>query len=363
MSTQVLHSENSTQAPSDLPPQTGTATLTCLTCRQFFTQYEAQRQHYKSDFHRFNMKRKIVGLPSVTIEVFEQKLKEISEANNNENVADSPYCKACGKRFSSKNTFEQHLTSKKHKTNEEQLETEGARVSNPENKEKLDEEEKKRIESMTDEEWVEHKLKTARRLKLEECLFCDSSFENLQKNLEHMTSVHSFFIPDLEFLTDLDGLITYLGEKITVAHACLYCPGKTFGSLRAVRDHMNELCHCKLNYQDADEYEDFYDFSTTHDQKIPDKLFHLADNGLELVLPGNKVVGHRSLAIYYKQKSHDRRLVVRSLAAEHQRLQQIEEQKRKWVPKKSSQTYQKSHMRLGIKANRLQHFFRADNPL
>lgn len=30
-----------------------------------------------------------------------------------------------------------------------------------------------------------------------------------------MTIVHSFFIPDIEFCTDVNGLLRYLGEKIT----------------------------------------------------------------------------------------------------------------------------------------------------
>lgn len=44
------------------------------------------------------------------------------------------------------------------------------------------------------------------------CLFCSHHSRSLMKNIAHMTKVHSFFIPDLEFLVDLRGLIRYLGE-------------------------------------------------------------------------------------------------------------------------------------------------------
>lgn len=44
------------------------------------------------------------------------------------------------------------------------------------------------------------------------CLFCSHHSKSLMKNLSHMTKVHSFFIPDVEFLIDLKGLICYLGE-------------------------------------------------------------------------------------------------------------------------------------------------------
>lgn len=45
-----------------------------------------------------------------------------------------------------------------------------------------------------------------------DCLFCSHHSKSLMKNVGHMTKVHSFFIPDVEFLVDLKGLIGYLGE-------------------------------------------------------------------------------------------------------------------------------------------------------
>jgi len=55
-----------------------------------------------------------------------------------------------------------------------------------------------------------------------------------------MTKIHSFFIPEIEYLVDLRGLIKYLGEKISVGNVCLYCNGRGKGmkSLEAVRKHM-----------------------------------------------------------------------------------------------------------------------------
>lgn len=45
-----------------------------------------------------------------------------------------------------------------------------------------------------------------------DCLFCPHHSSSLTKNVAHMTKVHSFFIPDVEYLSDLKGLIKYLGE-------------------------------------------------------------------------------------------------------------------------------------------------------
>lgn len=49
-------------------------------------------------------------------------------------------------------------------------------------------------------------------LPVTDCLFCSRHSRSLMKNVAHMTKDHSFFIPDVEFLVDLRGLIRYLGE-------------------------------------------------------------------------------------------------------------------------------------------------------
>jgi pre-60S factor REI1 len=56
----------------------------------------------------------------------------------------------------------------------------------------------------------------------------------------HMTKTHSLFIPDLEYLVDMRGLIQYLSDKVSVGYECLSCNGrgKGFHSLEAVRKHM-----------------------------------------------------------------------------------------------------------------------------
>ncbi len=49
-------------------------------------------------------------------------------------------------------------------------------------------------------------------LGVEQCLFCSHISDSLDTNVAHMTTAHSFFIPDVEYLIDLEGLISYLGE-------------------------------------------------------------------------------------------------------------------------------------------------------
>ena len=89
-----------------------------------------------------------------------------------------------------------------------------------------------------------------------------------RSNVQHMAREHSFFLPDLEYLVDLPGMMQYLGEKVSVGNICLHCNGRgrAFHSLEAVQKHMLDKGHCKLWYEgDAElEYSDFYDFRASY---------------------------------------------------------------------------------------------------
>jgi len=58
-----------------------------------------------------------VGLPVVSKQIFEQKLKELNEEEDNKNssITPSSICQVCCKKFTSTQTLEQHLKSNKHK--------------------------------------------------------------------------------------------------------------------------------------------------------------------------------------------------------------------------------------------------------
>jgi pre-60S factor REI1 len=117
---------------------------------------------------------------------------------------------------------------------------------------------------------LDEKIAAARsRLSPAHCLFCTHVASSFEDNLTHMSSEHSFFIPDAEYLIDITGLITYLGEKIAVGNVCIYCNGKgrEFRTLDAVRKHMVDKSHCKIAYDtenDMLEISDYYDFSSSY---------------------------------------------------------------------------------------------------
>jgi pre-60S factor REI1 len=122
-----------------------------------------------------------------------------------------------------------------------------------------------------DDDDLDDKIAAARsRLSPLHCLFCaHTSSPSFEDNLTHMSSEHSFFIPDAEYLVDPTGLVTYLGEKVAVGNVCIYCndKGREFRTLDAVRKHMVDKSHCKIAYdteKDMLEMSDFYDFSASY---------------------------------------------------------------------------------------------------
>ncbi|KAK9465473.1 hypothetical protein V1512DRAFT_265988 [Lipomyces arxii] len=52
----------------------------CNICQIVNTSPEDQREHFKSDLHRYNVKRKLIRLPPVTTDEFEKSLEELDES-------------------------------------------------------------------------------------------------------------------------------------------------------------------------------------------------------------------------------------------------------------------------------------------
>ena len=49
--------------------------MTCLACNVVFGDIDLGRNHYKTDWHRYNLKRKVAELTPVTFEKFQERLQ------------------------------------------------------------------------------------------------------------------------------------------------------------------------------------------------------------------------------------------------------------------------------------------------
>ncbi|XP_033210085.1 zinc finger protein 622 [Belonocnema kinseyi] len=374
---------------------------TCITCRVAFRDLEVQRQHYKSDWHRYNLKRKVVDLPPVGVEDFQKRVIAQRGKDDQLQRSQNVNCKACRKNFSTQNQYENHLLSKKHKdksakvsnassteeindeesastapkneTEDEIMETSSAKNSKHDENMDTDSD----VESVDSDEWMNGMENPVRN---NNCLFCSHHSRTWVRNLRHMTEAHSFFVPDPEYCTDMRGLLVYLGEKVFGGFMCLWCndKGRAFRSADAARTHMIDKGHCKVLHEGEAlaEYADFYDYSTSYpdaENGDPDaevEIPELDDNDYQLVLPSGNVIGHRSLMIYYKQNLDPNRALaipkskkLTKILSMYRALGWTDTQKESAVKKARDIKYMqrvqaKYSTKLQIKANKFQRYFR-----
>lgn len=373
---------------------TSTAQFTCITCRVAFNNADMQRDHYKTDWHRYNLKRKVADLPSVTSEEFQKRVLQQREKDEAAAQINTAYCQSCCKHFNTINAYENHLNSKKHKSNvvikdnvsDSVLSTASFDQNQVVITSKLrrnslsDEENMEIIEEVDSDEWDED---TENPIENNNCLFCDHHSANLVKNLNHMTIEHGFFVPDVEYCVDVLGLLKYLGEKVTQGFMCLWCndKGRTFHTSDSAKQHMIDKGHCKMLHEGLAlaEYADFYDYSSSYpdgegsevDDDAEVTVPVLDDSDYQLVLPSGAIVGHRSLMRYYKQSldPNKQQIVPKSnkklhkVLAEYRALGWTATQQEAAAKKARDLHYMKrmqskAWAKLGIKANKFQPHFR-----
>ena len=160
-------------------------------------------------------------------------------------------------------------------------------------------------------------------------IFDNKKFDTTDECVEYMAANFGFFIPDIEYLTDLEGFLTYLGEKVKLGGYCLYCQ-KQLRPGRPCQNHMSSKSHCKVAFAegiDMDEYEDFYDYTSSYEGLPEDeegnvKTVQISSIG-ELVLLDGRVAGHRDYRIYYKQKYRPEETRVSVLAQQREELERL----------------------------------------
>ncbi|KAJ3303216.1 hypothetical protein HDV03_004125, partial [Kappamyces sp. JEL0829] len=268
---------------------------------------------------------------------------------------------------------------------------------------------------------LQEKMEQSTRLTPLDCLFCRHVSPTIDETLVHMASSHSFFIPDIEFLVDVEGLLQYLGDKIAVANVCIFCNGKgrAMHSTEAVRAHMVSKSHCKIPYEDGDEDEiaEFYEFGQGEDDGWEDEAGDEGDdegdedneeysddegsqaNGVvftdhELILPSGVRIGHRAFRRYWKQHLRPVQIVPGSmmdpamgmrLEGQYKqlgykqpgtqlvglgnagqgvltKLQRLEIKVQKREARRALAREQDYRARVGQKHNMLQHHYREQNP-
>lgn len=331
---------------------------TCNSCQLAFKEAADQRSHMKTEWHRYNLKRRVAQLPAIDEDSFNTKVASLS-------VVDETTHRSQGKAESKRDQRrmeKQVLLQKKReilaRAREAMMKEQSINSEDSSSKvlqhEGITEDTKKNVNgNVTDanitnptvespneveERIIKDKMSNKVDIPVTTCLFCHTNkkanYPDIDGVVEHMSVKHGLYIPESRYLVDREGLLKYLGEKIGLGNVCLCCnyQGK---DIWAVREHMLTKRHMKIPYELEDEkleISDFYDFSSTykdyvkvntisHDEEdwedvSSDSEGENDDEGLdvegydgntiyqaghELILPSGKALGHRSLARYYRQ--------------------------------------------------------------
>ncbi|WPK23535.1 hypothetical protein PUMCH_000776 [Australozyma saopauloensis] len=324
---------------------------TCVTCGLQFDGLESQKSHMKSDWHRYNLKRRVAQLPAIDEETFVSKIAALT-ANNTDTASKASDSSQTNKR-ELRRQKKDALEARKREllAARDALQAKAASsqaVSEAASEQSTDaESQKPSEESQVEEEELEEALIAKRIANKTEipsttCLFCpmkaNKSFETVEENVEHMFKLHGLYIPERKYLTSLDGLIGYLGEKIGLGNCCLVCSYQG-RNVEAVREHMLRKRHMRIPYElEAEKLEisDFYDFTTTYDnvnsnaevdgdewedvsgedddgndeeEDFEEDNGHYMESETSLHLASGAVIGHRLLAKYYRQNMKPERVL------------------------------------------------------
>ena len=170
-----------------------------------------------------------------------------------------------------------------------------------------------------------------------QCLFCTRDQATIDENLEHMQKTHGMFIPDREYLVDLESFVGYLFTVISEFNECLYC-GRIKQTAEEIRQHMLDKSHCKLKSPQDVEYEDFYDYSFSDEGcqddkngKSPEAKKVLDSKELEIRLESGSSIGHRSQMRYFRQnpRRHDKHADRRAITAAEEEEETVDHDKKR----------------------------------
>lgn len=116
---------------------------------------------------------------------------------------------------------------------------------------------------------------------LKKCLFCNYESPTPTLSALHMERIHGMFIPEKQYLVDLEGLLRSLQERVFEFNECITC-GKVKANTFAVQTHMRDKSHCQIPYTNEDEQleiGEFYDFRSTYSDNEEDSEDDSTEDG------------------------------------------------------------------------------------
>ena len=193
----------------------------------------------------------VAGLPGVTEALFQARQLALAEEKGRSDEGPMSYsCVVCEKEYRSSKALDQHLKSKSHIIKVSQgpamssqmttVKPLTARPSRGQTSSRKQDE-----DGDSEDEWVEvdstddvNESSVSMGIDVDHddavddegmdedfdtscCFICDEKHQTIESCTVHMHKQHGFFIPDVEYLKDVKGFLTYLGLKVNLSH--IFC--------------------------------------------------------------------------------------------------------------------------------------------
>lgn len=317
----------------------------------------------KTDWHRYNLKRRVAQLPSISSDVFAEKVLELQSTQHFEQADEDEYGFHINHRRRSKNgpqitkkSLRQQVNRgrKLQETSTEPLLRVGSPASirsglsqfslgstdaafetgsefNDTDASASEVDAHSDVLLVEDEQFEDSDIDQMEDLDellpTTHCVYCGVNNHDIESNVRHSFSKHGLYIPERLFLVDLESLLTYLGEMIVVEKICMVC-GFQGKNLESIRQHVNSKGHCRIPYETKEErllLAHLYDFTLSEEPETPHEspskvkfddspvqilsdginsnytTVNIDPTGVELTLPTGSRIGHRSMMRYYRQ--------------------------------------------------------------
>lgn len=297
----------------------------------------------KSDWHRYNLKRRVAQLPTIGLETFLEKVRTAQIDVNLYTVRRSPDEDENGFAVHRRKPAikQRQLTKKdlKRMARQTQNTTTSSRSTSPARLEVSEFSLGESVHSLATEALEEFEdetdsLSESLDMELDDestdteeydvvaeraCIFCNNKFDEFHDVIQHMQQNHGFYIPDQD-RCHLEELVAFMWHVIEHYHECLVC-GFLGKSIESVQDHVISKGHCRMPFEreeDKQLFAPFYD-------ELPEKdSVKVPEASTALTLPSGTKISHRTKARYYRHKRElqVKQLSLTVLAADH-RLQRV----------------------------------------
>lgn len=351
-----------------------TTTYTCLSCQIQFPSMQLQRIHMKTEWHRYNLKRRVAQLVPVSNDTFQLK---VASSKDHVKYDDFGFVIEESKPKPKKHILRQTILNRGRTlqvSNDEHSSRDispaisdistfslGTLKSQGEFENDLDvhslasnslkaditDYNSDDTENLDSSDFEEQVTELNAPLDLTDCFYCGVSLDTIDDNIQHLLLNHSLYIPNLNYLSDKEGLIRFLSDTIVLDKECIKC-GYTSNKLMGIRQHIIAKGHVYIPYETKemrsfiDKYYDFTIIMDEHEDSSDDEIDDESDlkdeytvatidsTGIELALPNGFKLGHRSMSKYYRQNLSSRRLsqgemTIAAINKENEKLLHIQE--------------------------------------